>query len=72
MKLSQQHYLDQLPAAEEEQAAPQESTSSLHVVWEQDGGAQTAVITGGADLYTCQHYTQQHQSGNYAMEQLQF
>ena len=48
MRLSQQHYLDQLPAPQEEEAPAQESSSALHVEWEADNGADTAVITGDA------------------------
>ena len=45
-KLSEQHYLDQLPPAEEEAPEFKEANSSLHLEWQQDDGTEAAVITG--------------------------
>lgn len=52
-KLSEQHYLDQLPSAEEGTHDFKEANSSLHLDWQQDNGAETAVITGLTLVASC-------------------
>lgn len=49
-KLSKQHYLDQLPAPEEEAPEAKEANSSLHLEWQPDNGTESAVITGWGQL----------------------
>ena len=45
-RLSEQHYLDQLPPAEDEQSEFTEANSSLHLEWQPEDGTESAVITG--------------------------